>query len=166
MPRLCGAYHTRIFVKPSSSGFPARQGRRLMRRTSRGGWRLSRLAAKRQKSWVGHPEFEPQNRKPGKSAPVTPCEYRAEHGAPMCRILRRTRPSSHFTSGGVPAEVRCFANNSRSALFACTERRACLQINNTKPPPAGFGGAVRRSRAITKKAYLLCVFSRAAKIPK
>ena len=52
-----------------------------MRRTSRGGW-LSRLAAKRQKSWVWHPEFEPQNRKPGKSAPVTPCECRAEHGAP------------------------------------------------------------------------------------
>ena len=71
-----------------------------MRRTSRGGW-LSRLAAKRQKSWVGHPEFEPQNRKPDKSAPVTPFECRAEHGAPMCGILRRTRPSSHFTCGGV-----------------------------------------------------------------
>ena len=39
-----------------------------MRRTSRGGW-LSRLAAKRQKSRVWHPEFEPQNRKPGNSAP-------------------------------------------------------------------------------------------------
>ena len=71
-----------------------------MRRTSRGGW-LSRLAAKRQKSWVWHPEFEPQNRKPGKSAPVTPCECRAEHGAPICRILRITRTSSHFTCGGV-----------------------------------------------------------------
>ena len=34
-----------------------------MRRTSRGSW-LSRLAAKRQKSWVEHPELEPQNRKP------------------------------------------------------------------------------------------------------
>ena len=76
-----------------------------MRRTSRGGW-LSRLAAKRQKSWVWHPEFEPQNRKPGKSAPVTPCECRAEHGAPICRILRRTRPSSGFTSGGVPDHSR------------------------------------------------------------
>ena len=75
-----------------------------MRRTSRGGW-LSRLAAKRQKSWVWHPEFEPQNRKPGKSAPVTPCECRAEHGAPICRILRRTRPSSHFTCGGVVQPV-------------------------------------------------------------
>ena len=71
-----------------------------MRRTSRGGW-LSRLAAKRQKSWVWHPEFEPQNQKPGKSAPVTPCECRAEQGAPSYRILRRTRPSSYFTSGGV-----------------------------------------------------------------
>ena len=30
-----------------------------MRRASRGGW-LSRLAAKRQKSWVWHPEFEPK----------------------------------------------------------------------------------------------------------
>ena len=72
-----------------------------MRRASRGGW-LSRLAAKRQKSWVWHPEFEPQNRKPSKSAPVTPCECQAEHGAPICGILRRTRPSSHFTCGGVP----------------------------------------------------------------
>ena len=68
-----------------------------MRRASRGGW-LSRLAAKRQKSWIWHPEFEPQNRKPCKSAPVTPFECRAEHGAPICRILRRTRPSSYFTS--------------------------------------------------------------------
>ena len=83
-----------------------------MRRTSRGGW-LSRLAAKRQKNWVGHPEFEPQNRKPDKSAPVAPCECRAEHGAPMCGVLRRTRPSSHFTCGGVgtqsPASRICFA---------------------------------------------------------
>ena len=71
-----------------------------MRRTSRGDW-LSRLAAKRQKNWVWHPEFEPQNQKPGKSAPVTPCECRAEHGALICGVLRRTRPSSHFTCGGV-----------------------------------------------------------------
>ena len=71
-----------------------------MRRTSRGGW-LSRLAAKRQKSWVGHPEFEPQIRKPDKSAPVTPCECRADHGAPICGLLRRLRPSSNFTCGGV-----------------------------------------------------------------
>ena len=61
-----------------------------MRRTSRGGW-LSRLAAKRQKSWVWHPDFEPQNRKPGKSAPVAPCECRAEHGAPICRVYCATR---------------------------------------------------------------------------
>ena len=53
------------------------------------------------KKWVWHPEFEPQNRKPGKSAPVTPCECRAEHAPPICGILRRTRPSSNFTCGGV-----------------------------------------------------------------
>ena len=79
-----------------------------MRRTSRGGW-LSRLAAKRQKSWAWHPEFEPQNRKPGQSVPVTPFECRAEHGAPICGILRRTRPSSHFTCGGVST----FSANAR-----------------------------------------------------
>ena len=88
-----------------------------MRRTSRGGW-LSRLAAKRQKSWVWHPEFEPQNRKPGKSAPVTPCECRAEHGAPICRILRRTRPSSDFTSGGVPFLGSSLRNQTARPLGA------------------------------------------------
>ena len=89
-----------------------------MRRTSRGGW-LSRLAAKRKKKWVWHPEFKPQNRKPGKSAPVTPCECQAEHGGPMFRILRRTRPSSHFTSGGVRecyAPVRPCSASRRSLI--------------------------------------------------
>ena len=39
----------------SSSGRPARQGRRLMRRTSRGGWLSRLLAAKRQKVGLGTP---------------------------------------------------------------------------------------------------------------
>ena len=51
-----------------------------------------------------------------------------------------------------------FGNNFRSALFACKKRRVCLQTNNTKPPPAGFGGAMRRSRAITKKNMPFCAF--------
>ena len=50
-----------------------------------------------------------------------------------------------------------FGNNFRPALFTCTKRRACFQTNNAKPPPAGFGGVVRRSCAITKK---ICLFVR------
>ena len=49
-----------------------------------------------------------------------------------------------------------FGNNFRSALFTCSKRRVCLQTNHTKPPPAGFGGAMRRSRAITKKNMPFC----------
>ena len=65
-----------------------------------------------------------------------------------------------------PAAIVFFGDNFRSALFAWAKTRRCLQTNHTKPTPAGFGGAVRRSRAITKKHAYLCVFSRAAKIPK
>ena len=74
-----------------------------MRRTSRGGWlsRFWRQNAKKKRVW--HLEFEPQNRKPDECAPVTLCECRAEHGGAICGILHRTRPSSHFTSGGVRA---------------------------------------------------------------
>ena len=120
-----------------------------MRRTSRGGW-LSRLAAKRQKSWVWLPEFDPQNRKPGKSAPVTPCEYRAEHGAPICRILRRTRPSSHFTSGGV---LRLRTSTTRSGW-----RRT--------PPCVSF----RRPRRLpvpcrTRKVATRAILNRASALP-
>ena len=39
-----------------------------------------------------------------------------------------------------------FVNNSASAPLTWTETRGCLQTNHTKPPPAGFGGSVRRSR--------------------
>ena len=59
-----------------------------------------------------------------------------------------------------------FGDNFRSALFTWPKRRRRLQTNHTKPPPAGFGGAVRRSRAITKKGAFLCVFLRAAKNTK
>ena len=104
-----------------------------MRRTSRGGW-LSRLVAKRRKSWVGHPEFEPQNRKSDKSAPVTPCECRAEHGAPMCGILRCTRPSSHFTCRGArflarfkTKQARETTRESSHAYAAQSTTRACEQ---------------------------------------
>ena len=51
-----------------------------------------------------------------------------------------------------------FGNNFRPALFTCTKRRACFQTNNAKPPPAGFGGVVRRSCAITKKNMPFCAF--------
>ena len=63
-----------------------------------------------------------------------------------------------------PAEMWVFGNSFRSALFTSKQRRVCLLTNITKPPPAGFAGAVRRSRAITQKHAFLCVFLRAAKI--
>ena len=49
-------------VSIGSSDRPARQGRWLMRRTSRGGW-LSHLTAKRQKKWIWHPKFEAEAKK-------------------------------------------------------------------------------------------------------
>ena len=101
-----------------------------MRRTSCRGW-LSRLAAKHPKSWVGHPEFEPQNRKPDKSAPVTPFEYRAKHAAPICGILRRTRPSSHFTCGGVLA-----GSDTAGRKVLASDTGACPAP--AKPPQSGF----------------------------
>ena len=83
----------------SSNDRPTRHGRWLMRRPSRGaGCRVWWQNAKKT-AW--HPEFEAKNRDPDKSAPVAPCECRAEHGAPSCRILPRTWPSSHFACAGV-----------------------------------------------------------------
>ena len=109
---------------------PARHGRRLMRRTSRGGW-LSRLAAKRQKSWVGHPEFEPQNQKPDKSAPVTPCECRAEHGpryAGYCAAHGRARNLlAGMCAGGAGGFVSWFVFNHNINGRLCTTSRAPCQ---------------------------------------
>ena len=50
------------------SGAPARRGRRLMRRTSRGVWHSRSTANTKKKGW--HPEFEAKNRNPDESAPV------------------------------------------------------------------------------------------------
>ena len=50
-----------------------------------------------------------------------------------------------------PAEMWVFGNIFRSALFTWGERRSYLQTNHAKPPPAGFCGSMRRSRAIKKK---------------
>ena len=52
----------RVALCLSSSDRLAHQGRRLMRRTSRGGW-LSCLVAKRPKERVWHTKFEAKNRK-------------------------------------------------------------------------------------------------------
>ena len=57
-----------------------------------------------------------------------------------------------------PAVIRFFGNNFRSALFTWGKQRVCLQTNHTKSPPAGFGGAMRQSRAITKKNMPFCTF--------
>ena len=66
---------------------------------------------------------------------------------------------------GTPtAEMWVFGNNFRSALFTWGKRRRYLETNHAKPPPARFGGSMRRSRAIKKKHAFLYVFSRAAKI--
>ena len=59
-----------------------------------------------------------------------------------------------------------FDHSFRSALFTCTKRRVCVQTNNTKPPPSEFGGAVRRSRAITKKTCLFVRFFTYSAQPK
>ena len=57
-----------------------------------------------------------------------------------------------------PAAGWFFVNNFSSAPFTWREIRMCLQTNHTKAPPAGFGGAMRRSRAIAKKHAFLGVF--------
>ena len=59
--------------------------------------------------------------------------------------------------------IRFFGNNFRSALFTWTEMGKNLRLGYTKPPPAGFGGSMRRSHAIAKKHAFLYVFSRPAK---
>jgi hypothetical protein len=64
------------------------------------------------------------------------------------------------------AELWFFANNFRSALFTWGKRCGYLQTNHTKPPPAGFGGSMRQSRAIKKKHHFVYLFSRAAKTSK
>ena len=58
-----------------------------------------------------------------------------------------------------PAVLRFFVNNFISAPFTWRQIRMCLQTNHTKAPPAGFGGAMRRSHAIAKKHAFLDVFS-------
>ena len=65
--------HNRVMIQLSSSGrppsgAPARRGRRLMRRTSRGVWHSRSTANTKKKGW--HPEFEAKNRNPDESAPV------------------------------------------------------------------------------------------------
>ena len=70
-----------------------------------------------------------------------------------CHVLTRAACASDVADTP-PAEIRFFfANSFRSALFTCSKRRFPLQTNHTKPPPAGFRGAVRRSRAITQKKH-------------
>ena len=86
--------------------------------------------------------------------------------APRCHVPLGRRGHHAPRSHRPPDAGWFFGNNFRSALFTCKKRRVCHQTNNTKPPPAGFGGAVRRSRAITKKHAFLCVFLRAAKNTK
>ena len=96
---------------------------------------------------------------------------------PQCACLLFTwRPCGHSTarwamrrcidhgpsqskSGNTPPDAGLvFGNNFRSALFTWAKTRRCLQTNHTKPPPAGFGGAVRRSRAITKNMPFCAFF--------
>ena len=74
--------------------------------------------------------------------PPTPCLWQAP--ASTQKTKRKTRPA-------IRRSARWGVNNFRYALFTWAKTRGCLQSNHTKPPPAGFGGAVRRSRAITKK---------------
>ena len=62
--------------------------------------------------------------------------------------------------GTPPAELRFFVNNFSFAPFTWREIRMWLQTNHTKAPPAGFGGAMRRSHAIAQKHASLDVFLR------
>ena len=52
----------------------------------------------------------------------------------------KTPPWRHMTTP--PAEIGCFGNSFRSALFTWTNSRGCLYRIHTKPPPAGFGGPI------------------------
>ena len=118
----------------------------------------------------------PNHRRWRVQGPRAPLLYRGRDGrSPLLSVVppraqdeaRSSKPETtrDAREGGdtPPCAGWFFGNNFRSAPFACTKRRAYLQTNNTKPPPAGFGGAVRRSRAITQHTknmpFLLCVFS-------
>ena len=69
---------------------------------------------------------------------------------------RRGRPA---VCAWTPPCAGCFfGNNFTFALFACRKRCGCRPTNHMKPPPGGFGGAVRRSRAFTKKNMPFCAF--------
>ena len=109
------------------------------------------------KNWVGHPEFEPRNRKPDKSAPVAPCECRAEQGAPMCGIFRRTRPSSHFTCGGVatraPAPSTTGEQGGRSTPPPTPDPPAHRQRTMTRRParPARWRSESRRGTCAARR---------------
>ena len=74
------------------------------------------------------------------------------------RDVTKSRITGYGNQATPPAEIRFFGNNFRSALVTWKKRRGCLQTNHTKPPPAGFGGSVRRSHATKKKHAFLCVF--------
>ena len=69
----------------------------------------------------------------------------------------RNNPVNPATYPTPAAELWFSVNNFTSAPFTWAETRGCLQTNHTKPPPAGFGGGVRRSRAITKKNMPFCM---------
>ena len=88
-----------------------------------------------------HADLSPCNTPPRREPKAPPGVSEAPHA--------RTTP---------PAELWFFVNNFSSAPFTWGETRRCLQTNHTKPPPAGFGGAVRRSRAIAPKTCLFVRF--------
>lgn len=106
-----------------------------MRRTSRGGW-LSRLAAKRQKKWVWLPEFDPQNRKPGKSA--------VQRAGYAMRIPGRARGPDMPDTAPHAAELAfyfrwCSKKNK-------TDRRLCVFVAFSKFLTARTAGALEERK--------------------
>ena len=93
-------------------------------------------------------KFGSENHGPAKRAPAVTCRTLPESTGPLFAMHYGTPPVEVYVSGSSPPCACLFGG----------QIGGCLQTNQAKPPPAGFGGSMRRSHAIKKNMPFFTFF--------